>query len=115
VVEVSGVVGQAALAEEAEVDTAADRAEVIEAMSRPNLGENLKSRVEAVIDREVRPGLIEDGGDVEVVGVDADRIVQIRLLGSCQGCASSIYSTTMGIEAAVKAAIPEVRFLEAVL
>ena len=44
-----------------------------------------------------------------------DRIVQIRLLGSCQGCASSIHSTTMGIEAAVKAKVPEVRFLEAVL
>jgi Fe-S cluster biogenesis protein NfuA len=49
------------------------------------------------------------------VGVDHDRIVQIRLLGSCQGCASSIHSTTMGIEAAVKAKVPEVRFLEAVL
>ncbi len=77
--------------------------------------EDLRLRVEDLIAREVRPGLVADGGDVEVVGVDTDRIVQIRLLGSCQGCASSIYSTTMGIEAAVKAAIPEVRFLEAVL
>ncbi len=68
-----------------------------------------------MIDRDVRPGLRADGGDVEVVGVDEDRIVQVRLLGSCQGCASSIYSTTMGIEAAVKAEIPEIRFLEAVV
>jgi Fe-S cluster biogenesis protein NfuA len=77
--------------------------------------DDLLSRINSVIDAEVRPGLRADGGDVEVVGVDADRIVQVRLLGSCQGCASSIYSTTMGIEAAVKARIPEVRFLEAVL
>jgi Fe-S cluster biogenesis protein NfuA len=84
-------------------------------MSTPPSTDDLLSRIESVIDAEVRPGLQADGGDVEVVGVDSDRIVQVRLLGSCQGCASSIYSTTMGIEAAVKARIPEVRFLEAVL
>jgi Fe-S cluster biogenesis protein NfuA len=77
--------------------------------------DDLLARIKSVVDAEVRPGLQADGGDVEVVGVDNDRIVQVRLLGSCQGCASSIYSTTMGIEAAVKARIPEVRFLEAVL
>jgi len=78
-------------------------------------GEMLKARVEEVIEREVRPGLQSDGGDVEVVGVDTDRIVQVRLLGSCSGCASSIYTMTMGIEAAVRAKVPEIRFLEAVL
>ena len=75
----------------------------------------LKARVEAVIDREVRPGLHADGGDVEVVGVDPDRIVQVRLLGTCSGCASATYTMTMGIEAAVRAEVPEIRFLEAVL
>ena len=84
-------------------------------MSIPAPSDDLRARIERVIDQEVRPGLLADGGDVEVVGVDSDRIVQVRLLGSCQGCASSIYSTTMGIEAAVKARVPEVRFLEAVL
>jgi Fe-S cluster biogenesis protein NfuA len=84
-------------------------------MSTALPSDDLLARIESVIDAEVRPGLQLDGGDVEVVGVDSDRIVQVRLLGSCQGCASSIYSTTMGIEAAVKARIPEVRFLEAVL
>ena len=84
-------------------------------MSSDSPADDLLARVRSVIENEVRPGLIADGGDVEVVGVDPDRIVQVRLLGSCQGCASSIYSTTMGIEAAVKARVPEIRFLEAVL
>ncbi len=87
----------------------------IDAMSQPGSSDDLKARIEAVIARDVRPGLLADGGDVELVGVDADRIVQIRLLGSCQGCASSIHAATVGIEAAVKAQVPEVRFLEAVL
>ncbi len=75
----------------------------------------LKSRIEAVLDEFVRPGLRADGGDVELVGVDEDRIVQVRMTGACVGCPSSTITMTMGIEAAVKAHVPEVRFLEAVL
>ncbi len=75
---------------------------------------DLKSRIEAVLDELVRPGLRADGGDVEVVGVDADRIVQVRMKGACVACPSSTITMTMGIEAAVKQRLPEVRFLEAV-
>ncbi len=49
-----------------------------------------------------------------VVGIDEDHIVQVRLLGACQGCTSSIITLTMLAERAVKAEVPEVRFLEAV-
>ena len=80
-----------------------------------NIMAELIHRIESILDRDVRPGLRADGGDVEVVGVDSDQIVQIRLLGSCSGCASAIYTMTMGIEAAVRAEVPEIRFLEAVL
>ena len=76
---------------------------------------DLLDRIESVLDAHVRPGLRADGGDVELVGIDDDRIVQVRLLGACQGCASSSYTLTMGVEAEVKARVPEVRFLEAVL
>ena len=77
--------------------------------------EELLSRIEAVLDEQIRPGLKADGGDVEVVGIDDDRIVQVRLQGACQGCPSSTMTLTFGIEAALKARIPEIRFLEAVL
>jgi Fe-S cluster biogenesis protein NfuA len=75
----------------------------------------LRAKIEAVLDEFVRPGLRSDGGDVEVVGIDADRIVQVRMKGACVGCPSSTITMTMGIESAVKAHVPEVRFLEAVL
>jgi Fe-S cluster biogenesis protein NfuA len=74
----------------------------------------LLERVEAVLNEHIRPGLRADGGDVEVVGIDDDRIVQVRMQGACQGCPSAIFTLTMGIEAALKAHVPEVRFLEAV-
>ncbi len=75
---------------------------------------DLRGRIEAVLDEHIRPGLRADGGDVELVGVDDDRIVQVRMRGACQGCPSSTMTLTMGIEATLKAHVPEVRFLEAV-
>jgi Fe-S cluster biogenesis protein NfuA len=74
----------------------------------------LLDRIEAVLDEKIRPGLRVDGGNVEVVGIDDDRIVQVRMTGACQGCPSSVTTLTFGVEAALKALIPEVRFLEAV-
>ena len=76
--------------------------------------ENLLGRIETVLAAEIRPGLEADGGGVELVGIDADRIVQVRLLGACQGCSSSVYTMTMGIERVLKSRVPEVRFVEAV-
>ena len=75
---------------------------------------DLRGRIEAVLDEHIRPGLRADGGDVELVGIDDDRIVQVRMRGACQGCPSSAMTLTMGIEATLKAHVPEVRFLEAV-
>jgi Fe-S cluster biogenesis protein NfuA len=75
---------------------------------------HLRQRIEAVLDEHVRPGLRADGGNVEVVGIDADRIVQVRMIGACQGCPSAIMTLTFGIESTLKAQIPEIRFIEAV-
>jgi Fe-S cluster biogenesis protein NfuA len=80
----------------------------------PSDDSSLRQRIEAVLDEQVRPGLRADGGDVEVVGIDADKIVQVRMVGACQGCPSAIMTLTFGIESTLKSQIPEIRFLEAV-
>jgi Fe-S cluster biogenesis protein NfuA len=82
--------------------------------STPEVRAELLGRIEHVLNERIRPGLAEDGGEVQVVGIDEDHIVQVRLLGACQGCVSSVVTTTMVIEKAVKAEVPEVRFLEAI-
>jgi Fe-S cluster biogenesis protein NfuA len=74
----------------------------------------LLSRVERVLDEQVRPDLRSDGGGIELVGIDRDRIVQVRLTGACQGCSSSIITLSMRVEAILKSAVPEIRFVEAV-
>jgi Fe-S cluster biogenesis protein NfuA len=72
------------------------------------------ARIQQVLDEQVRPDLRSDGGDIELVGIDLDQIVQVRLTGACQGCSSALITMTMRVESTVKAAVPEVRFVEAV-
>ncbi|GAA1513620.1 NifU family protein [Sphaerisporangium rubeum] len=68
-------------------------------------------RVRAALDR-VRPMLgLHDGG-VELLGVSVDGVVRLRLVGGCDGCASSQATVTGGIERAVRQSAPEVTRLE---
>lgn len=67
----------------------------------------LRERVAAVIDL-IRPAIQADGGDVELIEVSDEGVVQVRLHGACIGCPSSTMTLTMGIERQVKAQVPEV-------
>ncbi|MEW6428540.1 MAG: Fe-S cluster assembly protein NifU [Thermodesulfobacteriota bacterium] len=44
--------------------------------------------IEEVLDREIRPALKKDGGDIELIDVDGD-FVQVSLRGACVACAAS--------------------------
>lgn len=63
---------------------------------------------------KVRPYLNEDGGDVELVRVTEDGIVEVRLIGSCQSCPMSIMTLRAGIERSLMLAHREVRRVEQV-
>jgi len=73
----------------------------------------VKDRVERVLNL-IRPTVQSDGGDVELVGVTNDGVVQIRLHGACVGCPSSSMTLRVGIERNLKTHVPEVRGVEAV-
>ena len=62
--------------------------------------------VEKVLD-ELRPFLLADGGNVEVVELDGP-IVKVRLQGACGSCPSSTMTLKMGIERKMRESIPEV-------
>jgi Fe-S cluster biogenesis protein NfuA len=57
----------------------------------------------------LRPYLQADGGDVELVNITPDGIVQLRLQGACGTCPSSTYTLKMGIEEQLKQYIPAVK------
>ena len=68
---------------------------------------SLRQRVVAVLD-QIRPLAQADGGDIELVDVDADGVVSVRLKGACIGCPSAAITLTLGIERNIKEQIPEV-------
>ncbi len=76
-------------------------------------GDSVKQRVTAIID-QIRPALQNDGGDVELVDVDDQGVVQVRLQGACSGCPSAGMTLKMGIERVLKEQIPEVSEVVAV-
>ncbi|HLE32011.1 MAG TPA: NifU family protein [Bacteroidota bacterium] len=49
----------------------------------------------------IRPYLQVDGGDVELVKVTEDGIVEVRLTGSCASCPMSLMTLRAGIERAL--------------
>ncbi len=62
----------------------------------------------------IRPSLQSHGGDVELVGVDDDNTVRVRLQGACQGCPGATMTMKMGIERILKDRLPEVKEVVAV-
>ena len=72
----------------------------------------MEEEVEEILE-SLRPMLLQDGGNVELVDIE-DGVVRVRLVGACVSCSSSLMTLKMGIEKALKKAIPMVRCVEAV-
>lgn len=73
----------------------------------------MKERVEAVLN-QLRPMLQADGGNIELVGITADNVVQVRLQGACHSCPSAIMTLKQGVERLVREHVPEVKEVVAV-
>lgn len=73
----------------------------------------LAKRVEAVLDT-MRPFLNADGGNVELVDIADDKIVNLRLMGACSNCEMSHMTMKAGIEEGIKKAIPEIESVVAI-
>ena len=68
---------------------------------------SVKERVAAVVDT-IRPMIQADGGDLELVDVTEDGVVQVRLHGACVGCPGAQMTLKMGVERNLKEKVPEV-------
>lgn len=68
----------------------------------------MKEQIEAVLD-EIRPTLIADGGNVELIDVSEDGVVSVKLVGACGSCPMSTVTLKMGIERALLERVPGVK------
>jgi len=67
----------------------------------------MREKVEKAID-EIRPFLQGDGGNIELIDVQ-DGVVKVKLVGACGSCPMSQLTLKRGVEARLKAQIPEIK------
>ncbi len=74
---------------------------------------SIREQVENAL-QKVRPSLQADGGDVQLVDVEPDGTVKVRLMGACGGCPMSQMTLKMGIERILRQNVPEIKGVESV-
>ena len=72
----------------------------------------MQDKVAEVLNK-IRPALVRDGGDLELIEVN-EGTVKVKLTGACAGCPMSTMTLKMGIEKILKQEIPEIKEVVAV-
>jgi NFU1 iron-sulfur cluster scaffold homolog, mitochondrial len=75
----------------------------------------MKEKIVQVIEEKIRPYLEADGGGIEFVDFEESTgTVKVRLQGACACCPGARMTLSMGVEAALKEEIPEVKKVVAI-
>ncbi|MCX8079735.1 MAG: NifU family protein [Bacteroidia bacterium] len=61
---------------------------------------------------EIRPFLMQDGGNVEVVDVTDDLVLKVEFKGACCSCSMTDQTFKNGIEEVIRKAIPEIKSID---
>ena len=69
---------------------------------------NLRKRVEFALD-EIRPYLLVDGGDIEIVDIINGKELIMKWLGNCDGCNMSVFTLKSGVEETIRMHVPEIQ------
>jgi len=77
------------------------------------MNEELNDKVLKALET-IRPYLKADGGDVELVNISSEGIVEVRLTGACSDCPMSQMTLRAGVERALIKEVPGIRRVEAV-
>lgn len=77
------------------------------------MSEDITLRVEQALET-IRPFLIADGGNVELVEITEDLTVKLKLVGACSSCDMSQMTMKAGLEEGIRKAVTEVKAVVAV-
>ena len=58
--------------------------------------------------QEIRPFLQNDGGDIALVSIEDDKIVNVQLMGACVDCSINQMTLKMGVEMTIKRHVPQI-------
>ena len=75
---------------------------------------SLAEKVESALNK-IRPYLVADGGNVEVIGITNDLVLRLQFVGACSSCSMSAMTFKAGIEETIRREVPEIARVEAVV
>ncbi len=73
----------------------------------------LMDQINAALD-EIRPHLIVDGGNIEVVELTDDMELKVKWMGNCEFCSMSAMTMKAGVEQAIKQVLPQIKKVTAI-
>ncbi len=68
---------------------------------------NINERVEFALE-EIRPFLVSDGGDISLVSIENNKVVNVKLHGNCVSCTVNQMTLKSGVEMTIKKHVPEI-------
>ena len=68
---------------------------------------NIKEKVEFALE-EIRPFLVSDGGDISLVSIDNNKVVNVKLHGNCVSCTVNQMTLKSGVEMTIKKYVPQI-------
>lgn len=75
--------------------------------TNPNAN-SLKDQVAEIISK-IRPNIQADGGDLELVDVNEEGLVSVRLHGACRGCPGAQMTLKNGVERVIRQHVPQIK------
>ena len=69
---------------------------------------DLLENVEKALD-EIRPFLQNDGGDINLIGIENERVVRVQLIGACSSCNVNQMTLKSGVEMTIKKYAPQIQ------
>lgn len=73
----------------------------------------LMDEINAALD-EIRPHLIVDGGNIEVVELTDEMELKVKWMGNCEFCSMSAMTMKAGVEQAIKQKLPQIKKVTAI-
>ena len=69
--------------------------------------EELKLNIEKALD-EIRPFLQSDGGDINLLSIEDNKLVKVQLVGACTACSVNQMTLKSGVEMTIKKYAPQI-------
>ena len=69
---------------------------------------DLLEKVEEALD-EIRPFLQNDGGNINLIGIENESVVKVQLIGACSSCTVNQMTLKSGVEMTIKKYAPQIQ------